>query len=186
MCLVNAAHVKNVPGRKPDRADARWPAKLLRYGLLQASFIPPVEQRALRALTRYRTKLVQARAREVTRVQGVLELANIELASVASDIRGVAGRAILTTLIAERAVPAPMAELAKGRLRGTSPVLGQRRGAGLPHAPHDLGAGGHGAGHHSRHQSTGWGAVGRRVRERYGARRSRRPPGHLERGRTGE
>ena len=68
--LVNAAHVKNVPGRKTDRADARWLAKLLRYGLRQASFIPPVEQRDLRDLTRYRTKLVQERTREVNRVQG--------------------------------------------------------------------------------------------------------------------
>jgi transposase len=89
--LVNAAHVKQVPGRKTDKADARWLAKLMRYGLLQASFIPPQGQRDLRDLTRYRTKLVQERSREVNRVQGVLERANIKLASVATDIMG--GRA---------------------------------------------------------------------------------------------
>src|SRR5262249_42218125 len=92
--LVNAAHVKQVPGRKTDKADARWLAKLMRYGLLQASFIPSPGQRDLRDLTRYRTKLVQERSREVNRVQGVLERANIKLASVASDIMGVSGRAM--------------------------------------------------------------------------------------------
>jgi len=80
--LVNAAHVKNVPGRKTDKADARWLAKLMRYGLLQASFIPPADQRDLRDVARYRTKLVQERSREVNRVQGILERANIRLASV--------------------------------------------------------------------------------------------------------
>ena len=69
--LVNAAHVKNVPGRKTDQADARWLAQWLRHGLLQASFIPPRGQRDVRDLTRYRTTLVQERAREVNRVQGV-------------------------------------------------------------------------------------------------------------------
>src|SRR5215468_4179733 len=97
--LVKAAHVKNVPGRKTDKADARWLAKLLRHGLLQASFIPPRGQRDVRDLTRYRTKLVQERAREVNRVQGVLERANIKLASVASDVLGVSGRAMLEALV---------------------------------------------------------------------------------------
>jgi transposase len=123
--LVNAAPVKNVPGRKTDRADARWLAKLLRHGLLQASFIPPAEQRDLRELTRDRTKLVQERSREVNRVQGVLARANIKLASVASDIMGVSGRAILAALSEGRAAPAAMAELAKGRLRSKLPVLEQ-------------------------------------------------------------
>ena len=123
--LVNAAHVKNVPGRKTDRADARWLAKRMRYGLLQASFIPPIEQRDLRDLTRYRTKLVQERTREINRVQGVLARANIKLASVATDIMGVAGRAILAALIEGRADPATMAEWAKGRLRAKIPVLEQ-------------------------------------------------------------
>jgi transposase len=123
--LVNAAHVKQVPGRKTDKADARWLAKLMRYGLLQASFIPPQGQRELRELTRYRTKLVQERSREVNRVQGVLERANIKLAAVASDIMGVSGRAILAVLIEGRTDPATMAELAKGRLRSKIPLLEQ-------------------------------------------------------------
>src|SRR5437764_8005041 len=123
--LVNAAHVKNVPGRKTDKADARWLAKLMRFGLLQASFIPPQGQRDLRDLTRYRTKLVQERSREVNRVQGVLERANIKLASVASDVLGASGRAMLEALIAGRADPAALAELAKRRMRRKSPLLEQ-------------------------------------------------------------
>jgi transposase len=97
--LVNASHVKRVPGRKTDKADARWLAKLMRHGLLQASFIPPAGQRDLRDVTGYRTKLVQERSREVNRVQGVLERANIKLASVATDIMGVSGRAMLAALV---------------------------------------------------------------------------------------
>jgi transposase len=123
--LVNAAHVKQVPGRKTDKADARWLAKLMRYGLLQASFIPPAGQRDLRDLTRYRTKLVQERSRAVNRLQGVLERANIKLAAVATDIMGVSGRAMLAALIAGRADPGTMAELAKGRMRTKLPLLEQ-------------------------------------------------------------
>jgi transposase len=121
--LVNAAHVKNVPGRKTDKADARWLAKLMRFGLLQASFIPPKGQRDLRDLTRYRTKLVQERVREVNRVQGVLERANIKLASVIADIMGISGRAMLEALIAGRVEPATMAALAKRRMRSKIPLL---------------------------------------------------------------
>jgi transposase len=121
--LVNAAHVKQVPGRKTDKADARWLAKLMRYGLLRASCIPPREQRDLRDLTRYRTKLVQEHSREVNRVQGVLERANIKLASVATDIMGVSARAILAALVEGRADPATMAELAKRRMRSKIPLL---------------------------------------------------------------
>jgi transposase len=123
--LVNASHVKRVPGRKTDKADARWLAKLMRYGLLQASFIPPAGQRDLQDVTRYRTKLVQERSREVNRVQGVLERANMKLASVATDIMGVSGRAILAALVEGRADPATMAELAKRRLRSKIPLLEQ-------------------------------------------------------------
>jgi transposase len=123
--LVNAAHVTQVPGRKTDKADARWLANLMRDGLLAASFIPPQGQRDVRDLTRYRTKLVQERSREVNRVQGVLERANIKLASVATDIMGVSGRAILAALIAGRADPVTMAELANGRLRTKIPLLVQ-------------------------------------------------------------
>jgi transposase len=125
VCLVNAAQVKNVPGRKTDRADARWLAKLMRSGLLQASVIPPAEQRDVRDLTRYRAKLVQERRREVNRVQVVLERANIKLAAVASDIMGVSGRALLAALLEGRADPATRAALAKGRLRRTIPVVEQ-------------------------------------------------------------
>jgi transposase len=123
--LVNAAHVKNVPGRKTDKADARWLAKLMRFGLLQASFIPPKGQRDVRDLTRYRTKLVQERVREVNRVQGVLERANLKLASVASAIMGVSGRAMLEALIAGKADPATMADLAKRWMRSKIPLLEQ-------------------------------------------------------------
>jgi transposase len=123
--LVNAAHVKQVPGRKTDKADARWLAKLMRHGLLQASFIPPLEQRDLRDLTRYRTRLVQERSREVNRVQGGLDRANIKLAAVATDIMGVSARAILAALVEGRADPATMAELAKRRMRSKIPLLEQ-------------------------------------------------------------
>jgi transposase len=133
--LVNAAQVQNVPGRKTDRADARWLAQLRRDGLLQASFMPPVEQRDLRELTRDRTKLVQERTREVNRGQGVLERANIKLASVASEIMGVSGRAMLAAVIEGRAAPATMAEWAKGRLRSTIPGLEQAL-TGLVRAQH--------------------------------------------------
>jgi transposase len=122
---VTATHVKNVPGRKTDKADARWLAKLMRFGLLQASFIPPKGQRDLRELTRYRTKLVQERVREVNRVQGVLERANIKLASVIADIMGVSGRAMLEALIAGRADPATMAARAKRRMRSKIPLIEQ-------------------------------------------------------------
>jgi len=122
---VKAAHGKNVPGRKTDKADARWLAKLLRYGLLPARFMPPAGQRDLRALTRYRTKLLQERSREVNRVQGVLERANIKLAAVASDVMGVSGRAMLAALLAGRADPATMAEVARGRMRSKIPALEQ-------------------------------------------------------------
>jgi transposase len=133
--LVNAAHAKQVPGRKTDKSDARWLAKLMRHGLVQASFIPPVAQRDLRDLTRYRTTLVQERSREVNRVQGVLERANIKLASVATDIMGLSGRAILSALIEGRADPATMAELAHGRMRSKIPLLEQAL-TGLVRAHH--------------------------------------------------
>jgi transposase len=115
--LVNAQHVKAVPGRKTDINDAEWLADLLRHGLLRASFIPPVGQRELREVTRHRSNFVRERATLVNRVQKVLESANIKLASVASDVMGVSGRAMLAALIAGHASPAEMADLAKGRLR---------------------------------------------------------------------
>jgi transposase len=132
--LVNAAHVKQVPGRKPDKSDARWLAKLMRDGLLQARFLPPQGQRDRRELTRDRTKLVQERRREVNRVQGGLERATIKLASGATDIMGVSGRALRAALVEGRAAPAAMAERAKGRLRPKMPLLAQAL-SGLVRAP---------------------------------------------------
>jgi transposase len=125
VCLVNAAHAKQVPGRKTDKSAARWLAKLLRHGLVQASFIPPVAPRDWRDLTRDRTTLVQDRSREVNRVPGVLQRAHSKLASVATDMMGLSGRAILRAVIEGRADPATMAELAHGRRRSTIPLLEQ-------------------------------------------------------------
>ena len=115
--VVNAQHISKVPGRKTDQSDAQWIAELLQYGLLKASFIPPLGQRELRELTRYRSSFVRERATLVNRVQKVLESANIKLASVATDVMGVSGRPMLNALIADSATPDQMAELAKGRMR---------------------------------------------------------------------
>jgi len=122
--LVNPAHIKQVPGRKTDVKDCQWIAELLEHGLLKSSFIPPLEIRALRDLTRYRRRLVQTRAAEVNRVQKILEQANIKLASVATDIMGVSSRAMLAALLQDAAQdPQQIAELAKGRLREKRPEL---------------------------------------------------------------
>jgi transposase len=123
--VVNAKHVHQVPGRKTDQKDAEWLAELMQYGLLKASFIPPRPQRELRDLTRYRTRLVQDRAREVNRLQKGLEDANIKLSSVATDIMGQSGRAILSELAAGQTNASALAQLAKGRLRNKLPELEQ-------------------------------------------------------------
>jgi transposase len=115
--LVNAQHIKAVPGRKTDVTDAQWLAELLKHGLLKASFVPPEGQRDLRELTRYRTTFVRERATLINRVHKALESANIKLTSVATDVMGVSGRAILAELIQGQARPEVMADLAKGRLR---------------------------------------------------------------------
>ncbi len=115
--VVNAQHVKTVPGRKTDVGDAEWIADLLQHGLLRGSFIPPAPQRELREFTRYRISLMQERARTINRLQKTLEGANIKLASVASDITGVSGRGMLEGLLAGQADPKVLAELARGRLR---------------------------------------------------------------------
>ena len=125
LLLVNAAHVKAVPGRKTDVADAEWLADLLRHGLLRASFVPPQAQRELRELTRYRSELVGARTAEVNRLQQTLEGANLKLGSVASDVMGVSGRAILAALLAGCEDPAQLADLAVGKLRAKLPELEQ-------------------------------------------------------------
>jgi transposase len=121
--VVNAEHAKAIAGRKTDVQDAEWLADLLRHGLLKGSFIPSEVLRELRDLTRYRTKLGDERKSEVNRVQKVLEDANIKLASVASDVMGVSGRAILAELIKGQTDATLMAELAKGRLRDKQELL---------------------------------------------------------------
>jgi transposase len=121
--LVNAQHVKHVSGRKTDVKDSEWLAELMLHGLLKPSFIPPNPQRALRELTRYRTRLVQERARVVNRVQKLLEGANIKLSSVASDIMGVSARAMLTEIVAGQTDAEMMADLARGRMRNKIPEL---------------------------------------------------------------
>ena len=115
--VVNAAHIKAVPGRKTDVKDAEWIAELLRHGLLRASFIPDRAQRELRELTRYRRSLVQERSREANRIQKLLEGANIKLSSVATDVLGVSGRAMLAALAAGEEDPEALADLARGQLR---------------------------------------------------------------------
>ncbi len=115
--LVNARHVKKVPGRKTDASDAEWLAELMLHGLLKASFIPPKPQRVLRELTRYRSTLVKERARIINRVQKGLEGANIKLSSVVSDVMGVSAKAMLTELAAGSDDASALAALAKGRLR---------------------------------------------------------------------
>jgi len=121
--LVNAQHIKAVPGRKTDVKDSEWIAELLRYGLIRASFVPPKGQRELRELTRMRSTFVKERATLVNRLQKVLESANIKLASVTSDVNGVSGKAILQAVIAGRSTPEEMAELAQGRLREKRELL---------------------------------------------------------------
>ncbi len=121
--VVNPAHMKNVLGRKTDVKDTQWIADLLRHGLLQPSFIPDKAQRELRELTRQRTRWVEERAREVNRVQKVLEGANIKLSAVVSDVLGVSGRAMLQALIAGDQAPEAMAGLAQGRLKQKQAAL---------------------------------------------------------------
>lgn len=115
--LVNARHIKQVPGRKTDVKDAEWLAQLLQYGLLEASFIPPPPIRDLRDLTRQRAQLVRERAGAANRIQKVLEDANIKLASVATDVLGVSGRSMLAAIIDGGDDPADLAGLARGPLR---------------------------------------------------------------------
>ncbi len=121
--VVNAAHVKKVPGRKTDVSDAQWLADLHAHGLLRVSFIPPKEIRELRALTRYRTKLVAIRTGTRNRTIKLIETAGIKLSSVVSDSFGKTGRAILDGLSQGKTDPAALASQAKGTLRGKIPQL---------------------------------------------------------------
>jgi transposase len=121
--LVNAQHIKKVPGRKTDVKDCEWIAQLLQCGLLRGSFVPPPAIRELRELTRQRSQLVAERAKLANRIQKILEDANIKLASVATDVLGVSSRAMLRTMIQGQEDACELAELALGRLRGKMPQL---------------------------------------------------------------
>jgi transposase len=121
--LLNARHMKAVPGRKTDVKDSEWIAKLVEHGLVRPSFVPPVPIRQLRDLTRYRTDVVRERAREAQRLQNLLEDCGIKLSSVVTDVLGVSGRRMLHALIAGERDPHVLAELAVGRLRGRREVL---------------------------------------------------------------
>lgn len=123
LLLVNARHVKRVPGRKTDVQDCAWLAELLEHGLLRGSFVPPAAIRELRELTRNRKRLIEEHARVAQRVQKVLETANIKLGSVASDVLGVSGRAMLDALIAGERDGAVLAGLARARLRAKRVAL---------------------------------------------------------------
>src|SRR6202011_5114994 len=123
--LVNAHHMKNVPGRKTGIKDCQWIAQLLQHGLLKGSFIPPRPQRELRDLTRQRTQLVDEASRISNRIQKVLEDANIKLGSVASNVVGASGRLMLEAIIAGQDDPVQLADLAKRRLRAKIPQLEQ-------------------------------------------------------------
>jgi transposase len=125
LLLVNARHVKILPGRKTDVGDAAWLGELLECGLLRGSFVPPPAIRQLRDLTRYRKRLIQTHSAECQRIQKTLEDAGIKLDSVAADILGVSGRAMLRALVAGERDPSVLAELAKGRLRAKLPQLRQ-------------------------------------------------------------
>src|SRR5438105_4384848 len=125
LLVVNARHIKAVPGRKTDVKDAEWIADLLRHGLLKPSFVPDRPQRELRELTRYRTSLIQERAAEVNRLQKVLEGANLKLGDVATDVLGRSARQMLEAIVAgaTAAEAATLAHLARGRLREKIPHL---------------------------------------------------------------
>jgi transposase len=121
--LVNAQHIKAVPGRKTNIKDCQWIAELLQHGLLRGSFVPPTPIRQLRDLTRMRASLRQDHTAIANRMQKILEDANIKLAAVASDWLGVSGRAILAQLLAGEEEASKLAELSRGRLRSKLPAM---------------------------------------------------------------
>jgi transposase len=121
--LLNAEHLKHVPGRKTDIKDAEWICQLLEHGLVRPSFVPPKEIRELRNLTRYRKVQTEERTREVQRLEKVLQEAGIKLSSVATRVLGVSGRAMLDALISGTTDPEVLSELARGRLRSKIPAL---------------------------------------------------------------
>lgn len=123
LVLANAAHIKNVPGRKTDASDAEWIADLLAHGLIRGSFVPPEEIGELRDLTRTRKQLVRERTRHVQRIQKVLEDANVKLGSVVSDVVGMSGRLILEALVRGEEDPERLADLTSGRLKASRAEL---------------------------------------------------------------
>jgi len=132
--LLNARHLRNVPGRKTDVADAAWIAQLVEHGLVRPSFVPPKPIRELRNLTRYRKAQIEERTREAQRLDKILQDAGIKLSSVASDVLGVSGRAMLHALVDGTRDPVTLAELARGTLRKKLPALREAlRGRFGPH-----------------------------------------------------
>lgn len=123
LLVVNAQHIKAVPGRKTDVSDAEWIAQLHRHGLLKGSFVPPKPQRQLRELVRHRTNVVERRSQSVNELQKVLEQANIKLASVVSEITGVSALEMVAGLIEGACPPEVLAQLGRGRLRDKQPLL---------------------------------------------------------------
>ena len=123
--LLNAAHMKAVPGRESDVRDAEWIAQLLEHGLLAPSFVPPPPIRQLRLMTRYRLQLMGDRTRETVRLELMLEDASIKLSTVASSLNTVSARAMLRAMIAGQDDPLVLADLAKGRMRRKIPDLAQ-------------------------------------------------------------
>lgn len=121
--VVNAQHIKSVPGRKTDVKDAEWIAKLLRHGLIQGSFIPNRDQRELREIVRYRRSIIEERTREINRLQKVLEGGNIKLSSVASNVLGVSGRNMLEAMINGETDPSVLANLAQKKLKAKKEQL---------------------------------------------------------------
>jgi transposase len=134
LLVVNAQHMKAVPGRKTDVADAAWIADLLRHGLLRGSFIPPQPQRELRELVRHRTNLVGRRAQAVNELHKILESTNLKLGNVVSDLTGVSATEMLQALVVGQTDPAVLAELARGQLKQKKPQLqAALRGELRPH-----------------------------------------------------
>src|SRR3954468_22339176 len=133
--LVNARHVKQVPGRKTDVSDAAWLCRLAEAGLLKASFVPPRPVRQLRNLTRYRKTQIQERARDVNRLHKALEDAGIKLDCVAADVMGKSGRDMLDALVAGATDPDVLAQLARRQMRTKIPAFAGGAGRPLRRAP---------------------------------------------------
>ena len=121
--LLNARHLRNVPGRKTDVKDAEWICQLVEHGLVRPSFVPPPPIRELRNLTRYRKAQIEERTREAQRLDKILQDAGIKLSSVATDILGLSGRAMLAAMVQGTRDPEILSELARGKLRKKIPAL---------------------------------------------------------------